>query len=191
MSGAAGERQSVMLLGGIYMSRFARITSIVMVLSLTGCFSIKNTEGLRIAYEDVDLAQSKASELKALKNVTEAQRQEAADMYRNAKSKVNAYLQGTITRAASYTVDEPANKYTETKASESVTEFKEKVNQLRGPERKFKEMAMVIGIAVIVIEEIVKLNNEVQKAAYDRFTQTVTKYMMKNYEDIRAGQPGQ
>ncbi|QSA96516.1 hypothetical protein [Methylococcus sp. EFPC2] len=160
-----------------------------LLLSLTGCFNVKNTDGLRLAYEKVDWAQSKAAELKTLKNVTDAQRQEAADLYRLAKSKVNGYLQDSITRAASYTVDEPAEKFTTTEAPESVNRFEKKVNQLRG--RTTASAAVIAPIVAIAIEEIVKLNGEAQKAAYERFTQTVNKYMMKNYEEISTGSADQ
>ena len=168
----------------------AKLTTIsCLLLSLTGCFSVKSTEGLRMAYENVDLAHSKAVELKTLKNVTDAQKQEAADLYRTAKSKVNGYLQESITRAASYTVNEPAESYEKTKASESVNNFERKVNQLRG--RAPASAAAILPIVTIAIEEIVKLNGEAQKAAYDRFTQTVNKYMMKNYEEVSANNTDQ
>lgn len=167
-------------------NRYAFALLFGCLLTMTaGCFSVTDTGGLERAYQDIDLAASKASELKALPAVSDADRAAAADLYRNAKAKVNAYLQGAITRAADYDVNEPVEAYERTGAPADVQAFQARVNVLRGPAPA--STATVAAVATLVINEIVNLNNQAQKAAYDRFTSTVTQYMMENYEDIPPG----
>lgn len=161
----------------------------IVVAALTGCtsFKVKNTEGLRLAYEDIEQASSKGVELKSMKYINDRQRQEAADLYRDAKAALNSYLQQAITDASSYTVDKPAETYAACGADKKVALFRAKVNDLRG--RTPAAAAVWIPIAVEVITEIKKLHDQEQKAAYERFEQTVKKYMMKDFDELPAGSP--
>lgn len=169
------------------MRTFSRCALLITALTcLTGCFSIKNTDGLALAYEDIDRASSKASELKTLANISDLQRNQAADLYREAKASINSYLQKSITDAADYTVDQPAESYTATGASAKVNAFVKRVGDLRGVA---PDSVIWVPLAAAAINEIVKLHNQAQEAAYKRFVDTVNKYMMKNYEEIPSGAP--
>lgn len=173
--------------GGREMKRCWVVIILGCVLLFVGCksFQIKNTEGLGLAYEDVDRASSKAVQLKSLENVSEEQRQEAVELYRDIKAVINGYLKKAITDASSYTVDQNVESYKSTGATEKVLAFQEKVNELRSP----INMTSVdwVPIAIEAIEMIVKLHDQDQKAAYERFVDTVERYKMKNYEEL----PGQ
>lgn len=167
------------------------LSLLVSAVFLTGCstFQVKNTEGLRLAYEDIDRSTSKAVELRKLKNITDQQRNEASDLYRDAKSSINSYLQQAITDAADYVVDNPVDGYLATQSTEKVSVFRKKVNELRGsaPAPVDKSVALVIPWippAVTVITEIKKLHDQSQKAAYERFEKTVKESLMKNYEEL-------
>ncbi len=161
------------------------ILLVAITLPLTGCtFQVKNTEGLRLAYEDIGLAESKGLELKALKNVDKQQRQEAVGLYQDAKATINSYLQQAITDAAGYTVNKPAESYIATKAHEKVSSFQAKVDELSP---KFLIQAIPGVVPVIVgplIERILEQHGQNQKEAYERFKKTVEKYMMKNYVEL-------
>lgn len=174
------------------MKPLARVSVILSVFMLTGCaqFQVKNTDGLRLAYEDIDRASSKGAELKSLQNVTEQQRQGAADLYREAKATLNSYLQQAITDAASYTVDKNAESYASTKASEKVSSFQSKVNELRASARgETKAFAgeWIAPVAERVITKIKELHDQNQKAAYERFEKIVKEHMMKNFEELTDG----
>ena len=168
------------------------LSLLVSAVFLTGCstFQVKNTEGLRLAYEDIDSSTSKAVELRKLKNITDRQRNEASDLYRDAKSSINSYLQQAITDAADYVVDNPVDSYLATQSVEKVSVFRKKVNELRetapSPVDKSVELAIpwAVPLAVTVITEITKLHDQSQKAAYERFKKTVKESLMKNYEEL-------
>lgn len=117
------------------MKSFAIAVIMGTSLLLGGCttFQIKNTDGLMLAYEDIDRASSKGIELKMLSKISEEQRQKAADLYREAKHSVNAYLQSAIIDAADYKVDKNSDSYKATGIHEKVVEFQNKVNELRQP----------------------------------------------------------
>ena len=177
----------------VQQNNFTIFTLFSLVLFITGCstFMVKDTEGLRLAYEDIDLASSKGVELKGLQYIPVQQRQEAIDLYREAKASLNGYLQKAITDAAGYTVENTANSYTQARCKEKVTVFNNKVNQLREA-NIFKNVALKPvedwkPTAVFVITEIKKLHEQEQKAAYDRFEKTVKGYFMKNYEELAGG----
>jgi len=157
----------------------------VIALALGGCsFNVVDTEGLRLAYEDIDRASSKGVELKGLGEIPDDQRREAVDLYREAKASVNGYLQQTITDAADYEVNSPAASYTQTGSGEKVAAFVDQVDDLRSGKAAPKSAAVWIPIAVSVVTEIQKLNDQNQRAAYERFERTVKEHMMKSYEDL-------
>lgn len=170
------------------MRKIFMMSSLLSALLLTGCtnFQVKNTDGLRLAYEDVERASSKGSQLRALTNVTDAQRQEAANLYRDAKAVINAYFQQSITDASAYVVNENAESYKATKGSEKVAAFQKSVNVLQGTTTK-EWFPVATSVVTSIIEEIINLNDQEQKAAYDRFVATVNKYMMKNFEELPSG----
>ena len=167
-----------------------KLSIVVVMLSigvLSGCtkFQVKNTDGLGLAYADIDLASSKGSQLRAMSNVNEPQRQQAADLYREAKAVINSYLQQSITDASGYTVDKNAQSYATTKGSEKLAAFQKKVGELQGTTTA--SVGEWIPLAALAIAEIRKLHDQDQKAGYERFVATVNKYMMKNYEELPGG----
>jgi len=174
---------------------FTIFTLFFLALFLAGCstFNVKETEGLRLAYVDIDRASSKGVELKRLQNISLQQRQEAIDLYQEAKASLNGYLQKAITDAADYTVDNTADSYSQAGCNGKVTVFTEKVNQLR--QANTFQYAALIKIedwkptAVSVITKIKELHDQDQKAAYDRFEKTVKGYFMKNYEELAGVKP--
>ena len=172
----------------------------IIILPFTGCsFQVKNTEGLRLAYQDIDLATSKGIELKTLENVDAKQRKEAENLYREIKAEINSYLQQAITDAADYTVNNPKESYIAIDANEKVLSFKSMVDRLgtRFPRNqamlnqfhaKYSTKDFPIfgasDLAITVINTILELHNQNQKAAYERFKETVNKYMMKDYTEL-------
>ena len=159
---------------------------VAVTILLNGCmFQVKNTKGLQLAYQDIDLATSKGLELKALKIVDKQQQQEAVGLYQDAKAAINSYLQQAITDAADYTVNEPEESYLETEARKKASVFKAKVDELRARSATKAFPGVVVQeLAVIVIDAIFELHGQSQKAAYERFIETVEKYMMKNYTEL-------
>ena len=163
-------------------------TQLILILStigLTGCitaFTVKNTEGLHLAYRDIDRASSYASKLISMRGIPPKSLEEAADLYRQAKSELNSYLQNAITAASDYDVNNPKEEYLATQCTPSVDAFEKKVKELRG----FRPMSASawIPIAEAVINKIWELNQKAREGGRKSFEETVTKYMMKNFEEI-------
>jgi hypothetical protein len=163
-----------------------------LTLILSGCFSIVDTAGLELAYQDKFLAEAKGVQLKDLQNVPENQKLQAADEYRQAEAAVNAYFQQVITEAAAYRVNEPADSYQKAPAHAQVAAFVSRVDALDLQSQKegvTLGVPAVVDLVVIVLNDIIILNGQRQKEAYDRFVNTVKGNMMKNFEDLPAGAP--
>jgi len=163
-----------------------------LLILLGGCssFRVINTDGLRLAYEDVDRATSKAVELRSLSGVAKNKEAEAVDAYREAKASINSYLQQAITDAADGKVDNPARSYTETSSPGKIAVFVGKVDEVKAVGQ---ESALDTGqesaldwapLAVTLISEIKSLNDEERTAAYERFKATVSSHMMPNFEAL-------
>lgn len=163
------------------------MVALLSVLFVSGCaFKVKNTEGLRLAYEDIDRASSKAVQLKSLVDIDESKRREAADMYREAKAGANSYLNQVITDAADYKVEEPAARYRKLDVGEKVSAFRQEVDSLAA-NASSEKAAEWIPIAAEVLGKIKDLHDEEQEAAYKRFVDTVTQYKMMHYEELPGG----
>jgi hypothetical protein len=160
------------------------------VIVLAGCFRIMDIEGLKLAYQDKFLAEAKGVQLKNLNDVSEDQKLQAANEYRQTEAAVNAYFQQVITDAAVYRVNEPADSYQKAPAHDQVEAF---VNQVDGLQAQKKTAVLSIAtgadLAVIMLNEIFTLQGQRQKEAYDRFVNTVKENLMKDYEALPATSP--
>ena len=160
-----------------------RILIVVSIFGLTSCaFTVKNTDGLALAYKDIDRASSYASELKSMGGINKTDEDKAADLYREAKSEINSYLQKAITDASDYEVNNPKEEYITTKCIVKVDAFENKVKELRSI-RTFVVPAW-IPIVETAIKAIWDLNQTAREEGRKKFEETVTKYMMKPYEEI-------
>ena len=163
------------------------ILIVVSNFGLTGCaFTVKNTDGLALAYKDIDLASSYASELKSMGGITKLEEDHAADLYRQAKSEINSYLRKVITDASDYEVNNPKEGYLTTKCTAKVDAFENKVKELR-PIRMFITPVW-IPIVDAAIKAVWDLNQKAREEGRKKFEETVTKYMMKPYEEIPVAQ---
>jgi len=161
------------------------ILIVVSIFGLTGCaFTVKNTNGLALAYKDIDRAASYASELKSMGGITKLEEEDAADLYRQAKSEINGYLKKAITDASDYTVNNPEEEYlTTTNGTAKVDAFENKVKELR----RIHIMSAVpawIPVFEVVLKAIWDINQKAREEGRKIFEETVTKYMMKSYEEI-------
>lgn len=161
-----------------------RILIAASTFSLTSCaFTVKNTDGLKLAYEDIDRASSYASELKSMSAISKPDEDKAADLYREAKSEINSYLQKAITDASDYEVNNPAEEYLTTKGTVKVDAFENKVKELR----PLRVLAAPVWVPIFeaAIIAIWDLNQKAREEGRKRFEETVTKYMMKRCEEIQ------
>lgn len=171
-------------------THFAFLILIVLsIFGLTGCaFTVKNTDGLALAYKDIDRASSYASELKSMDGITKLEEEDAADLYRQAKSEINSYLKKAITDASDYTVNNPEEEYlTTTNGTAKVDAFENKVKELCRIRSMYVVSAWTPAVVVDVIIDIIwEINQKAREEGRKRFEETVTKYMMKSYEEIPA-----
>jgi outer membrane murein-binding lipoprotein Lpp len=176
---------------------FIIITALLLsTLIFAGCgFKINNTDGLQLAYEDIDSTSSYASELKAMKDVTKHISQgkfnAARDKFNTAKTKLNGYLQNAITNASDYKVDNPKEEYLKSEAPVAVAAFKEEVQSLRPRRNKGVPIATIIPIIIPIAEKaidaIMKADQMAKDKGLEAFKTSVEKYMMKNLEEIPTG----
>jgi hypothetical protein len=162
------------------------ILLIIVTLILAGCFKIVDTEGLKLAYQDKFLA--KGIQLKNLQNVPEDQKLLAENDYRVSEASMNAFFQQVITDAANYRVNVPADNYQKASVHDQVEAFVNKVDGLQ-PQKQIVDINIPIEAALViqVISEIFILQGQRQQEAYNRFVNTVTENMMKEYEALPAG----
>ncbi len=166
------------------------ILVVVSIFGLTGCaFTVKNTDGLALAYKDIDRASSSASELKSMDGITKPEDDDAADLYRQAKSEINSYLQKAITDASDYEVNNPKEEYLNTMGTAKVDAFENKVKELRlrHISKSVLTVAVVSSWAPIfeaAIEAIWEIHQKAREEGRKTFEQTLTKYMMNSYEEI-------
>lgn len=163
------------------------ILIVVSIFGLTGCFTVKNIDGLALAYKDIDRASEDASKLKSMSGITKQEEEDAAYLYRQAKLEINGYLQKAITAASDYTVNNPEEEYLATKGTAKVDAFENKVKELR----RIRIMSVVpvwtpVAVVGVIIDIIWEINQKAREEGRKRFEETVTKYMMKSYEEIPA-----
>jgi len=72
---------------------------IVICLMLAGCFEVKNTDGLRAAYEKIELAYPLVVEIDAKQNLQAKDKQVLMDSYNEAKASVNSFLKDVKTKS--------------------------------------------------------------------------------------------
>ena len=113
----------------------------------------------------------------------------ATDLYREAKSEINSYLQKAITDASDYEVNNTKEEYLTTKSSEKVDAFENKVKELRSHTiyKSVPTVAIVspwVPIVEVAIKAIWEINQKAREEGRNKLKQTVVKYMMKNYEEI-------
>jgi hypothetical protein len=164
----------------------------LVAMILTGCsFKLKNTEGLYLAYKDIDRAADYASELKAMKDIPQEDFFGAKDKYIEAKNVLNAYLMKTITDAADSEVNNTKEEYLATGGSGKVDAFEKKVKLLRPIEKKGVAAAAIVSTVIPVAEAAIKAIMEANQKAKDKglevFTKSVEKYKMKPFEEIPEG----
>jgi hypothetical protein len=168
--------------------------SFLVAMILTGCggFKVKNTEGLYLAYKDIDRASSYASELTAMKDIPKKNFFDAKDKYTQATNVLNGYLMKAITDAADYEVNNTKEEYLATGGTAKVDAFEKEVRLLRPMKQKgAAAVAAIIPIVVPVAEAAMKAITEADQKAKDKgldvFTKSVEKYKMKPFEEIPEG----
>lgn len=96
--------------------------TIVVCLLLAGCYEVKRTDGLRVAYEKILLANYLADELSARKDLTDDKRKPLIDSYNRAVLSVNAFLEAVEEKSANV-VDVPLSAFYTSSASGDLDRF--------------------------------------------------------------------
>ena len=172
------------------------IISIIIfsIVIIPGCsFKIINTDGMQLAFQDIDRASDYASELKAMKDIPQTDFYRAKDSYIAAKNVLNGYLAKAITDASDYEVNNTKEEYLATGATAKVDAFEKEVKSLRPtPKLGFGlPSAAVISPSMPVAKEAIKAIMEANEKTKDKglnlYTTSVEKYKMKSFEDIPVG----
>ena len=154
----------------------------------SGCvFTVKNTAGIRAAFHDMELAYPLAAEIRQSKSLSAGKVAEVKDSYNEAKAEVNSFLQDVKIKASTYTVDIGEDVYKNDKASKAMADFMAKADAARGV--RLKSVEAVVVLVTPIIEEIVKLNDQKQKEAYDRFQKVIDDNKMVEWEKTPGGKP--
>ena len=158
---------------------------IVFLLScmIMACsFQVKNTDGLRAAYEKIELAYPLAAEIADRKDLNEKDRQTLIDSYNEAKAAVNSFLKDVKTKSVKV-VDVPLTAFEKDRAKEKIEKF---INEAKAAREKTRAIGpeVIVAIAVPVIETIWKLNQESEKEAYERFTKIIDENLMVDFVNV-------
>ncbi len=90
---------------------------VVMCLMLVGCgFGVKNTEGLRAAYEKIELAYPLVIEIDARQDLKGKDKQALVDSYNEAKASINSFLEEVKTKSVKV-VDVPKETFEKARKS--------------------------------------------------------------------------
>jgi hypothetical protein len=175
------------------------------IFGLTGCaftaFTVKNTDGLALAYKDIDRAHSYALELKSMEDkIPEQARSEAKDLYIHAKAEINSYLQKAIINALDCIVDNPKEEYMATQGKAKVDAFENKVKELRGmvikegvlqawkPSSSLAAWSSIPEVIIKTAEGIIRiirdLNQKTCEEGRKKFVEEIIKNMMKDYDAL-------
>jgi len=151
---------------------------------LAGCFKVKNTDGLRAAYEKIELAYPLVIEIDARQDLKAKDRQALIDSYNEAKASVNSFLKDVKTKSVSV-VDVPKEAFDKDSANQKIDKF---INDVKASREKGKAIppAVVVAIAVPIIEKVWELNNENEKEAYSRFMKIIDDNMMVEFDQVPA-----
>ena len=157
---------------------------IVMCMMLAGCFKVKNTDGLRVAYEKIELAYPLVVEIDARQDLKAKDRLALIDSYNEAKASVNSFLRDVKTKSVKV-VDVPKEAFEKDRASQKIDKF---ISDVKASREKGKAIppAVVVAIAVPVIEKVWELHNENEKEAYERFMKIIDDNMMVEFDQVPA-----
>lgn len=157
---------------------------LVTCLMLAGCFKVKNTDGLRAAYEKIELAYPLVVEIDARQDLKAKDRQALIDSYNAAKASVNSFLKDVKTKSVDV-VDVPKEAFEKDKASQKIDKFISDAKASR-EEGKAIPAAVIVAIAVPILEKVVELHNKNEKEAYERFTKIIDESMMVEFAQVPA-----
>ena len=155
---------------------------LVTCLMLVGCFKVKNTDGLRAAYEKIELAYPLVVEIDARQDLQAKDRQDLIDSYNEAKASVNSFLKDVKTKSAKV-VDVPKEAFEKDKASQKIDKF---ISDAKASREGGKAIpaAVVVAIAVPIIEKVWELNDKKEKEAYERFTKIIDENIMVEFPQV-------
>lgn len=156
-------------------------------MTLAGCFEVKNTDGIRAAYEKIELAYPLAAEIKARQNLEEAKRQTLIDSYNEAKAAVNSFLEDIKTKSVKI-VDVPRDTFEKDRANELIDKFIRDAKASRETSKALEiaSVGAAISIVVPIINEIWKLHQEDEKDAYNRFVKIIDDNKMVEFSKVIA-----
>jgi hypothetical protein len=155
---------------------------LVTCLMLVGCFKVKNTDGLRAAYEKIELAYPLVVEIDARQDLQAKDRQDLIDSYNEAKASVNSFLKDVKTKSVKV-VDVPKEAFEKDKASQKIDKFISDVKASREGGKAIPA-AVVVAIAVPIIEKVWELNDKKEKEAYERFTKIIDENIMVEFPQV-------
>lgn len=157
---------------------------VVICLMIAGCFKVKNTDGLRAAYEKIELAYPLVVEIDARQDLKAKDRQALIDSYNEAKASVNSFLKDVKTKSVDV-VDVPKEAFEKDKASRKIDKF---INDAKASREGGKAIpaAVVVAIAVPILEKVVELHNKNEREAYERFTKIIDESMMVEFAQVPA-----
>ena len=170
-----------------------RRTGIVLIMIIIGpmlCgftifFKVKNTDGLRSAYEKIELAYPLAAEIAARKDLKAKDRQALIDSYNEAKASMNSFLKNVKTTSING-VDVPKDAFERDRASQKIDEFINAAKASRKEEEGEKAIpvAIVVAIAAPIIDKVWELTQKNKKEAYERFTKVIDDNMMVDFNQV-------
>ena len=155
---------------------------IIMCMMLAGCFKVKNTDGLRAAYEKIELAYPLVIEIDSRQDLKGKDRQVLVDSYNEAKASVNSFLEDAKTKSISV-VDIPKEAFEKDSASQKIDKF---ISDVKASREKGKAIppAVVFEIAALIIDKIWELHNENEKIAYERFVKIIDDNKMVEFNQV-------
>ena len=157
---------------------------VVVCLMIAGCFKVKNTDGLRATYEKVELAYPLAIEILARQDLKAGDRQALVDSYNEAKASVNSFLKDVKTKSVTV-VDVPKEAFAKDAASQKIDKFINDTKASRDTEKAIPP-AVVVAIAVPIIEKVWELHEKNEKEAYERFTKIIDDNLMVEFAQVPA-----
>lgn len=176
---------------------------IVICLMLAGCitFQVKNTDGLRAAYEKIELAYPLAAEIGARQDLEAQRRQALIDTYNEAKASVNSLLYDVKQKSVEV-VDFPKEAFETDEASQKIDKFISDAEASRPsratpsavPETEGYGLPSAIPglgyeaaeFAMGIVEAIWRLHKEDQQEAYERFMKIIDANKMVEFDQVPA-----
>ncbi len=162
--------------------------SLVFILSLTGCFKVKNAEGLQLATSKSYYAQDLAKKVKTnyvanKESIPQEEYTTVKKLYEKAASDMRAFLDVVKLEATmNNVVDVPAEKFNKSPVAESIDKFINSVASRSDETVVFKEI--VLPLIKLAIEEIIKARKESDEQALKKFCEELEKFKMPSWEKI-------